>query len=318
MLTTEQIELRRTGVTATDVAAIVGLSPFAGPMDVYLEKLGLADPVADNEAMRWGRDLEPLILKRYAADNGVDVETPGTLRHPEHPELLGTPDGLVAGGRRGVEIKTAGPRTAHFWGEPGSDAVPPQYYIQCAVYMAICGAEAWDLAVLIGGQDYRVYTIERDSETEAWLVDSALRFWRSHVLAGVPPPVDGRAATARFLAHQYPSSNGLMRGSDLECELWAERLREARAAVTTARALESEAENRLKAKIGEADGLKGSFFTVYWRRARDASEVDYRAVLDELAAGDPEIARRCEELVARHTRVRQGTRSFRTYFNRGA
>lgn len=315
MLTREQIELRRSGITATEVAAIVGLSPFAGPMDVYQEKLGLVESRTVNEAMRWGHALEPLILARYAEDEGVEIVVPGTLRHPEHSEILGTPDGVVVGERRGVEIKTTSHRAAHLWGEAGSDAIPAHYYVQCAIYMAVCDADSWDLAVLIGGQDYRVYRIERDREMESWLVDSALRFWREHVLAEVPPAVDGRPTTARFLANRFPTNNGVLRGSDLEAELLAERLRDAREAVAAARAAEAEAENRLKAMIGDTDGIKGSFFTIYWRRSKDSTEVDYRALLEELTEGDEELAARVDALKRKHSRTRQGARSFRTYFS---
>jgi putative phage-type endonuclease len=313
VLTDEQIALRRTGITATDVAAIVGLNPFRGPLDVYLDKVGRGPEDRDSEAMRWGRELEPVILRRYAEDLGVEIAVPGTLRHLRHPELLGTPDGLVVGQRRGVEVKTAGLKAAAAWGEAEHGSVPPAYLVQCAMYMAICDADVWDLAVLIGGQDYRVYEIERDVELETWLVDSALRFWNHHVLTETPPPVDGRYSTSRYLAREYPTNNGVLRGSDLEIELLAERLKEAREAVAIARAAELEAENRLKALIGESDGVQGSFFTIYWRRSRDSRDVDYAALLEELSA-DEELRARIDELKARHTRQRAGSRTFRPYF----
>jgi putative phage-type endonuclease len=316
VLTNEQLRLRRAGVTASDVAAILGLSPFAGPLDVYLAKTGQADERQDTEAMRWGRELEPLVLRRYASDRGVELEFPGTIHHPDHPEILGTPDAVVAGERRGVEVKTTGSRSSHLWGEPGTENVPAHYLIQCAMYMAICDADAWDLAVLIGGQDYRVYTIERDLEIEALLVDAALRFWNYHVLAEVPPTVDSSASAARYLSQLFPTSNGVMRSADSEAELWADRLREAREAVAAARALEAEAENRLKALIGDADGLRGSFFTFYWRRSKDVSDVDLREVLRDLASEEPGLAERVEELKAKHARTRPGARSFRSYFTR--
>jgi putative phage-type endonuclease len=316
VLTAEQLELRRTGITATEVAAIVGVNPFAGPMDVYLAKTGEQTPDDENEAMRWGSALEPVVLERYARDRGVELTTPGTLRHPTHPELLGTPDAVVVAERRGVEVTTTGAHRAHEWGAPGTDEIPAHYWVQCAVYMAICDADAWDVAVLIGGQDYRVYTVERDRDVEAWLVDSAVRFWRDHVAIENPPPIDGRRSTARFLTDRFPANNGAMRGSDLDCELWADRLRDAREAVAAARALELEAENRLKALIAESDGVKGSFFTIYWRRSKDTLELDARALLDALADDDPEIRRRIAEREPAHTRRRSGSRSFRAYFGR--
>ena len=52
---------RRKHITGTDVAAILGLSRFKTPLRVWLEKKGEIEP-DENEAMRWGKRLERVIL----------------------------------------------------------------------------------------------------------------------------------------------------------------------------------------------------------------------------------------------------------------
>ena len=66
------LEDRKTAVTGTDVAAILGLSRFSSPIQVYLDKKGLAT-VTENEAMRWGKRLERPILEAYAEAQQVGI-----------------------------------------------------------------------------------------------------------------------------------------------------------------------------------------------------------------------------------------------------
>lgn len=315
MLTTEQITLRRTGITASEVSAILGLNPFAGPFDVYLSKTGASAAESETEAMRWGRQLEPVILNRYEVDTGFTLDYPGTVRHAHHPELLGTPDAVVRGMPRGVEAKTGGIHTAHHWGDTSVQAVPPHYLVQCSMYMAICDAECWDLAVLLGGQDYRVYSLDRDPDLEQFLVEAALRFWHEHVVREIPPPIDASASASRFLSTYFARTNGKLLSSTPVTDVWAERLKEARQAVAAARALEAEAENRLKSIIGESDGIEGEFFTLYWRRSKDSTDTDWKALVAELAK-DPETFARIESLRPEFEKTRSGSRSFRVYFRR--
>jgi hypothetical protein len=88
---------RRTGIGASEVAAVLGLSPYESPLDVYCRKLGLVPEKAETEAMRWGLRLEPLLAAEYAERTGYPlVATQVFLRHPDKPFLLATLDGVRA------------------------------------------------------------------------------------------------------------------------------------------------------------------------------------------------------------------------------
>jgi putative phage-type endonuclease len=192
-LTSEQLAVRRTGVTATDVPAILGLSPWRSPFDVWLEKCGKAPPVEETEDMQRGTFLEDGARRWYAHRTGAKVAQPGTVVHPTDSLVIATPDGvaLLGGDVRGLEIKM--PSSAHGWGEPGSDAVP-DYYVPQVVWQLAAMAEWMDtvdvFAVLEGKP--RLYHVRRDVELEGLLVDEAHRFWRDHVVTGRPPEVEPR------------------------------------------------------------------------------------------------------------------------------
>ena len=64
----EWLAYRRRGIGGSDVAAIMGISPFRTARDLYFGKRGIA-PFEDNEgnwvAMKMGHFLEDLVAKIY-------------------------------------------------------------------------------------------------------------------------------------------------------------------------------------------------------------------------------------------------------------
>lgn len=194
------LKARTTGIGGSDVAAILGLSKWKTPLQVYQEKRGEIAPQADNDAMRWGRYLEPVVRQAYADETGREVRVLDELvRHPLYEHMIANLDGFVipeAGPRRVFEAKTA--RTADGWGEPGSDQIPQPYLLQVQHYMAVTGFVVADVAVLIGGSDFRLYEVPADAELQQMLVDAEAEFW-ARVQAGEPPePVSYADVQARF------------------------------------------------------------------------------------------------------------------------
>jgi putative phage-type endonuclease len=172
----------------------MGLSKWATPLSVYLEKIGEGQPVEETPAMHWGTALEPVILSAYQDQTGLQIAAPGLLRHDKHPFVIGTPDGIAVD--RIVEAKTA--RSAEGWGEPGSDEIPEPYILQVQHYMMLTGKALADVAVLIGGSDFRVYTVPADPELQGMMLDAEASFW-SRVQDRIPPePVTYADAVARF------------------------------------------------------------------------------------------------------------------------
>lgn len=203
---------RRKGIGGSDIAAILGLSPYRTPMDVFLEKRGETLPKGNEEAMYWGTVLEDVVAHEYQKRTGRKVQRVSqTLVHPEYKFMLGHIDRAIivpeiAGnvrwraGRlttnRILECKTANGFAANQWGEIGTDNVPDAYLLQCQWYMGVTSTEVADLAVLIGGQDYRIYTIERDDGLIDDLIDAAARFWK-RVQDGIAPDPQSVAEAAR-------------------------------------------------------------------------------------------------------------------------
>ena len=47
------LDRRRAGIGGSDVAALLGLSRWKTPLDVFLDKTGRSEPIPDNEPMLW-------------------------------------------------------------------------------------------------------------------------------------------------------------------------------------------------------------------------------------------------------------------------
>lgn len=203
---------RRKGIGGSDIAAILGLSPYRTPMDVFLEKRGETQPKGNEEAMYWGTVLEDVVASEYQKRTGRRVQRINQmLVHAEHdfvlanidravivPEIAGNvrwKDGRLTTDRI-LECKTANAYAADQWGDAGTDHVPDAYLLQCQWYLGITRADVADLAVLIGGSDYRIYSIARNDGLIGYMIEAAAEFWR-RVQEGIAPDPQSVAEAAR-------------------------------------------------------------------------------------------------------------------------
>lgn len=286
-LTNEQQSNRSKALGGSDAAAAVGLSPYKTPYALWLEKTGRVQPpdLDDNEAVIWGNVLEDAIAQEYMRRTGRKVRRCNrTLVHHEHPWMVAHIDRDIVGEAAGLEIKTASIRIAKEFGDPGSDDVPMHYLLQCAHYMAVTDAQRWELAALIAGNDFRLYTIHRDDRLIRSLISKMRDFWEM-VESDTPPP----PSTLDDCAAMWPDGDGgIVQANDeiLEC---VERLREL---TERHKMLESSIEAvkvRIQAAMGDASVLvRDGCELVTWKQ-RSTSRVDTK-MLREL---HPDIADAC-------------------------
>ena len=205
---------RQTGIGGSEIAAIVGLNQYKTPMQIWESKV---NPVQDEETSQpayWGTVLEDVVAKEYALRTGNKVQRlTKQMRHPDfnfaianidraviNPTISGNvrwKDGKLTTDRI-LECKTANGFMAKQWGEAGSDQVPDSYLIQCQWYLGITGASVCDLAVLIGGQDFRIYTINRDDELINDLLQQGAALWELVKNNIAPDPINYPEAVKKW------------------------------------------------------------------------------------------------------------------------
>lgn len=180
----EWLTSRRRGIGGSDVAAILGLSPWTSPYALWEDKTGRSDEKPTTPAIYWGSMLEPVIRQAYADATGHIVTKPDVMYvSKEYPFMLANIDGMREDGRL-LEIKTAS--SSDGWGAPGTDEVPDYYLTQVQHYLAVTGAPGCDVAVLISGRDFRIYEVEADAELQATLIEREKEFW--HLVETDTPP----------------------------------------------------------------------------------------------------------------------------------
>jgi putative phage-type endonuclease len=187
-------------IGGSDIGAILGLSKFRTPLQVWLEKTGQDLGKLDSLPLRFGSFAESFVATEYSRSTGFElIHDESAFIHPQHTFMSAHIDRLVlecngqASPTRILECKTANPFAQLEWGEAGSDQVPMSYLCQCIWYMAITGIEKTDLAVLFGNNDFRIYEIIRDQELEELVLQRAISFWDDYVLKGTPPPAVNEA-----------------------------------------------------------------------------------------------------------------------------
>jgi putative phage-type endonuclease len=225
---------RRKGIGASEIAAIMGRSPYDSLFSLWWRKrMGWEIP-ANNE-MSTGTFLEPTIAgwfaKHYASPENLHIDTAGLYQHADRPWQMATPDRLVSAidncggicdgglvpdedstffiegfkpcsvcGRfkllRLLECKWVA-FSWDGWGEEGTDDVPVHYRDQALWQLDVMGLDEVDLCAL-GPGGFRVYRVRRDEKELVGMRERGCRFMDS-LAAGTPPDVDEHSSTLPIL-----------------------------------------------------------------------------------------------------------------------
>lgn len=211
---------RREGIGSSEASAVLGLSRYATALDVWLDKTGqipLSD--ADNEAMRWGRLLEPVIRSQLADRLGLTIVEVPPLVSRARPWQRANLDGVVVDDPEGpavVECKN----TSHFLAEQwADDQVPDHAELQTQHSMAVTGATHAYVAGLIGGNRMVWRRVERDPAIINAINENERVLWEEHVLTGVAPPVVARQDVASMLRAITPQDEPLVVSPQQEMEV---------------------------------------------------------------------------------------------------
>lgn len=298
-LTERQRAVRTRGVGGSEMLAALGKDSRCSRLELYKRKVGElpeAD-LSDDERVRFGVLLEPIVRSEFARRMALKVVgRRHTFVHPTLP-LVASPDGQIpALGRVGLECKVADKFEAEEFGEADTDQVPVRYVVQCTTYMVVRDAPEWFLAVLIGGNDFRIYRIPRDAQIEAAIVAGARDFW-THVEERRPP----RPETPDDVKLLWPKSLGTTVIATPEIEATCAEFARAKVALKEAELREGSLKMELQQFMTESSELvdAGGKRLATWRTNKDSEIFDTKA----FAAAHP-------ELHAQFLRTRQGARPF--------
>ena len=257
------LEERRKGIGGSDAAAVAGLSPWKSPVEVWLEKTGQVEPEEPGEAAYWGTVLEDVVAQEFSKRTGFRVRRRNAiLKHPQYEWMIANVDRMLVGSSEGLECKTTSASQAKEW---EGDEIPAQYIVQVQHYMAVTGAKAWWLAVLIGGQKFIHKRIERDDELIQQLIEIEKDFWENHVLANVPPELDGSPASTELVKKMYPQATLPSVDLPSQAKELIEELENVKADIKILEEQKNECENKLKQLLGEHEAGRIDDMIVTWK-----------------------------------------------------
>jgi len=312
----EWLEFRRKGLGGSDAAAVLGLSKWTSSYGLWRDKTGQADDTDQSTlAQRRGTFLEPFILaEAVAQDPDLQIDrAPYMMRHPEHRFLFANIDGAAVHNRRfgrgGAEAKNVNSHLASHW----ADGVPGYYDAQVHHYMAVTGWTWWVVAADLGGDDLRVYYIERDEDLIEALVAREAEWWQRHIVEGVEPTADGSKATTEALALIEARAGTVMvldPDEQPEVEDLFRQIAHDKAVADDVDESMTAAKNRIRQLMGEATELhdaEGNKLAT-WRPQKDKTTTAWSAAAERaaFALGVP-----LDELAAPHTATKPGPRSLR-------
>ena len=275
------LKYRKQGIGGSDAGAVCGLNPYRTAIQVYYDKTSDLIEDVDNEAMRQGRELEEYVARRFCEASGKKVRRANAMFYDEKNSfMLADVDRMIVGENAGLECKTASPYSEEKWRD---DKIPLSYQLQCYHYMSVCNADAWYIAVLIYGRDFKYYKIERDDEVIENLICIEKEFWNEYVLKQVIPDPDGSKTADAAIAERFKESKSItipLTGFDERLERRQELLSLLEKIETEKRQIDQE----LKLYLGDAEIAENESYRVSWKNISRSSIDEKR-----LKAEQPEI-----------------------------
>lgn len=290
---------RKKGIGGSDVAAVLGLSPWRTPLDVFNDKTAeTVDEKPQSEAAHFGSILEDVVADEFARRTGLKVvrfnetiaQNPGchvggvgwaranldrvivnpaiakTVRFAtEASHALQTKcftRGLWLTTDSILECKTASAYASDQWG-PSQEAeikageivtehkIPIYYETQVQWYLGLTGAKVCYVAVLIGGNDFRIYAVKPDRELFEAISEKCWAFWSNHVLKRVPP----EATSVEDVKKLFQRDNGDMVEASNEVATTIGELRTVRARIKDLKTEQEALEQSLIVALGERTGF---------------------------------------------------------------
>lgn len=199
---------RREGIGASEIAAVLGISPWESPFSLYWRKREGWETEASDE-MATGTRLEPAIAEWWHDTSGngdaASLAPAGLYRSADRPWQMATPDRLIVN-RSGrilslLECKWTGSWDG--WGQYDID-VPVHYRAQCLQQADVMGVGEVHVAVL-GPSGFRRYVVYRDEgDADVRLIRARGAAWWAGFTAGIEPDIDSHTQTLAVVRRLHP------------------------------------------------------------------------------------------------------------------
>lgn len=295
----EWLKERQKGIGGSDVAAILGLSKYRTPLDVYEEKVSDV-PIQSIETprMKAGIRLEQVIADWFAEESGKKVIMDNKIRkHREYPFLIANLDRVILAqngeGTGVLECKT----TNSFYARSWETEIPMEYYCQLQHYLAVTGWKWGELAILIDGYDFKRFYFDRDEEFITGMIEKLKEFWGHVENRIIPSPINEADVLKLFPQEQ----TGKVITATPELTRMIQELKTEKDRVKYITLGNDKLEESLKLLMGDAEAIQDSEGKVLitWKAAKDSQTFNSKL-----------FKTKHPDLYSEFTETKQGSRRF--------
>jgi len=180
----------------SDVAAVLGISPWKTPLELWKSKTTPREEEY-KQCFERGKRWESVVAEMLVAnleEKGHKVEIiSSNQRYEDHKhgflaceidyEIRLDDEEEITN----AELKTVHPFKSKEWGDSDSDNMPIWYTAQVMHGLGVTVRKKGILAALFGADELRTYSVDADHETIAAIRSKCTHFWRENVLKGIPP-----------------------------------------------------------------------------------------------------------------------------------
>ena len=264
----EWFEARKGGIGGSDAPNIVGVG-YGSALETYAEKADLTEPKEDNDILWWGRKLQPIVAQAYRRETERKLKYFGNhfFVSSERPHLFASLDAMIVEPAGILEIKTSEVITQRELEEE----IPLNWQVQVQHCLGVLGLEMASITVPLPHRKLFWVDIPADKEFIELLFEKETAFWK-RVQERRPPDPDASESARAVLQKMYPKdTGGEIVLPETAIEIDRKRM-EAMAGIDQMEAIKTQAENDLKALIGNATtGIIGNGLSYSWKHQKKAA-----------------------------------------------
>ncbi len=196
---TEWHQQRRYAIGGSDVAPIMGVSPWTSAVALWAQKSGKVLPQTSTMAMKLGNYFEPAIVKLFGDIHPHLTIHTGDFTYASKMDsrFHANPDAIIEdqdGNLSILEIK--------FSRNPMNE-LPEHYRLQVLWYQIVTGLHNPAVLCAVAGGEYREFLVEYDEEEALTLINRSVDFLE-HLVKDEQPQYDGSNSTLETVRALHP------------------------------------------------------------------------------------------------------------------
>ena len=195
----EWLKARETRIGGSEASSLIGINKYQSLRDLWRKKKkGITEEI-DNEAIRYGNALEPILREMFRVKHptmDVQYEENAILYSKKYEWMSYSADGLIWDGARAgiLEIKTSFIRNSSM-SEEWKEQIPMNYFAQTLWGLLVTGFEFIDLIAELrymdGNSTIRQYHIERSEVLDdiEYILETSRKNWQTYFIGNIEPKI---------------------------------------------------------------------------------------------------------------------------------